>query len=119
MRIASFQCDATPPIGHPLCGGWIAPVREIVDRQFAHGIVLIPEDADPIILLAVDWCWIRTEAHAHWREVLADAVKTQPNRVAVQCVHQHDALMADPAADRILAAAHLDLRTLRGDFFEK
>ena len=118
MRIASFTSDVTPPIGHPLCGGWIAPAAEIVDRQLLHGVVIAPEGGEPIVLCAVDWCWIRGEAHVTWCERIAEAVGTQPNRVAVQCVHQHDALMADPAADRILQRLGLDLRTLRGPFFE-
>ncbi len=118
MRIAPFSCDVTPPIGHPLCGGWITPAAEIVDHQFLHGVLIEPPEADPIVLCAVDWCWIRSQAHESWRERIADAVGTQPNRVAIQCVHQHDAVMADPAADRILQNAGLDLRTLQGPFFE-
>ena len=27
LHLATFSSDATPPLGHPLCGGWIEPVR--------------------------------------------------------------------------------------------
>lgn len=118
MKAAVFTSDATPPIGHPLCGGWIAPAREIVDRQFVHGVLIVPEGQPPIVLCAVDWCWIRSEAHREWREKLAEAAGTQPNRVSIHCVHQHDALIPDPAADKILDSLHLGLHTLRGSFFD-
>src|SRR6185295_10084849 len=119
MQAAAFTSDATPPIGHPLCGGWIAPAREIVDKQFVHGVLIVPEGEPPIVLCAVDWCWIRSEAHRTWRERLAEAAGTQPDRVSIHCVHQHDALMADPAADRVLDSIHVDLHTLRGPFFDE
>jgi hypothetical protein len=25
LHLATFSCDVTPPLGHPLCGGWIKP----------------------------------------------------------------------------------------------
>lgn len=119
MKFAAFTSDATPPVGHPLCGGWITPAREIVDRQYAHGLLIQPDGQAPIVLIAVDWCWIRTAAHRLWRERVAEAVGTEPTRVSVHCVHQHDAIMADTAADAILAARQRDLRTLIGGFFEE
>src|SRR5438477_34662 len=27
LHLATFRCDVTPPVGHPLCGGWIEPAR--------------------------------------------------------------------------------------------
>jgi hypothetical protein len=29
LHLAMFRCDVTPPAGHPLCGGWIEPVRGV------------------------------------------------------------------------------------------
>ena len=31
FRIAPFRFDVTPPVGHPLCGGWITPVVDTED----------------------------------------------------------------------------------------
>ena len=52
LQIATFQVDATPPLGSPLCGGAVKPAAEIVDPLSARGIVLLtadkPVDAKPI-----------------------------------------------------------------------
>src|SRR5690349_14892194 len=31
FAVSSFWCDVTPPIGHPLCGGWIKPLEAVDD----------------------------------------------------------------------------------------
>ena len=101
LRLSVFRTVVTPPFGHPLCGGWIAPVEHITDPLFALGIVLQDESQAPIVLCAVDWCEIRAEDHVLWRETIAEAVGTEPDRVAVQCVHQHNAPLTDMAAQRL------------------
>ena len=40
LKIATFQVDATPPLGSPLCAGNSLPAKKIVDRLSARGIVL-------------------------------------------------------------------------------
>ncbi len=102
--LATFTADVTPPPGHPLCGGWIAPARAIDDPLRVNGIVLLGDDA-PVVLCAVDWCGLRNEANLAWREALARAAHTRPERVAVQCVHPHDAPFPDLEAQRLLATA--------------
>ncbi|MDP6503943.1 MAG: hypothetical protein QF886_10025 [Planctomycetota bacterium] len=101
MKISSFRTVVTPPFGHPLCGGWIAPVSHITDPLFAQGIILQDDGQEPVVLCAVDWCEIRAEDHVLWRERIAEAVGTEPDRVAVQCVHQHNAPLTDVAAQRL------------------
>ena len=27
LHLTTFSCDVTPPVGHPLCGGWIEAAR--------------------------------------------------------------------------------------------
>jgi hypothetical protein len=54
------------------------------------------------VLCGVDWCEIRNDAHQRWRTALADAVASEPERVLVACLHQHDAPVADLEAERIL-----------------
>ncbi len=106
FRIAHFQADVTVPIGHRLMG--ILPVRaaRITDPLEARGFVLLGADA-PIVWASIDWCEIRNEAYDRWREVLAAAADTEPKRVIVTCLHQHDAPVADLGAERLLAKVGL------------
>jgi hypothetical protein len=118
ITLSHFRCEVTPPLGHPLCGGWIAPATTIVDRQWADGLILTG-DGPPVVLLAVDWCEIRNEGHDRWRQAIAAAVGTPPDRVAVQCVHPHDAVFADPEAERMLQANGAPVRSMDLPFFEQ
>lgn len=103
LKLAAFRFDVTPPEGHSLCGGWITPVKEVEDPLEAIGFVLLGA-GKPIVLCAVDWTGLLNEAHIAWRTALAEAAGTTPERVAVQCVHQHDAPFACLEAERIVAA---------------
>lgn len=85
-------------------GGGIEPARSIADRLEAIGLVLLGAGS-PIVLAAVDWCELRGEAHDAWRRRLAEAAGTTPLRVIVAAVHQHDAPLADYAAERLLREA--------------
>jgi hypothetical protein len=101
LHLSTFRIDVTPPIGHPLCAGWVQPAVGVSDPLFALGVVLVSEDA-PIVLCAIDWCEISNGEHALWREALAEAADTTPDRVAVQSVHQHDAPWPDREAQGLL-----------------
>lgn len=103
FHLATFACDVTPPLGHPLCGGWIEPVRGVDDPLQVLGVILLGKEK-PIVLCAVDWCGLRNEAHWTWRDALARAAHTTPERVALHCVHQHNAPFADVEAERLVAA---------------
>jgi hypothetical protein len=103
LRLATFHFDVTPPLGHSLCGGWIKPVEGITDNLQAIGFVLLGA-GKPIVIVAVDWTGILNEAHVQWRTALANAAGTTPDRVAVQCVHQHNAPFACLGAEKIVMA---------------
>jgi hypothetical protein len=103
LRLATFVAEVTPPLKHPCMGGGIAPVARIDDPLFAHGLVLLGA-GKPVAVVAVDWCEIRNDAYERWRAAVAEAVKTEPQRVLVSCLHQHDAPIADLEAERILKA---------------
>jgi hypothetical protein len=104
LHLTTFRADVTPPEGHPLCGGWIEPVRAVDDPLLALGVVLLGMGR-PVVLCAVDWCGIRNDAHLAWRKALAEAAHTVPENVALQTVHQHNAPFADLEAERLLEAA--------------
>jgi hypothetical protein len=118
LHLATFACDVTPPPGHPLCGGWIEPVRAVDDPLRALGVILLGMGR-PVVLCAVDWCGIRNEAHWLWRQKLAQATHTVPENVALHCLHAHDAPFADLGAERLSEAVPGAPRCLNLRFFEQ
>src|SRR5262245_31556369 len=102
LHLATFSSDATPPLGHPLCGGWIEPVRGYDDPLNLVGVVLMGMGA-PVVLAALDWCGLRNQAFRIWRKALADAAHTVPENVEIHCVHPHNAPFADVEAQKMLA----------------
>ncbi len=99
VRIATFNVDATPPLGSP-CAYRLA--ERIIDPLSARGIVIL-SDEDPIVLCAVDWIGIGNEGHDAWREALAAAAGTDVHHVSVHVLHQHDAPAFDLSAEAMLA----------------
>ncbi|MBI3407639.1 MAG: hypothetical protein HY040_04695 [Planctomycetes bacterium] len=118
FSVSTFSIEVTPPIGHPCMGGGIAPVKKIDDPLFVHGFVLTGA-GKPIVLAAVDWCEIRNDAYERWRTVLAEAARTDIERVLVTCLHQHDAPIADLEAQRLLDNAKAKGKICDLDFHEK
>lgn len=118
LKMASFRVDVSPPMDHPLCGGWIKPVVGMDDSEEAIGLV-ITGAGDPIVLVAVDWTGILNTSHLRWRQVLAQASGTTPDRVAVQCVHQHNAPFVCLEAEQIVTAQQDLPHTFFVDFFDK
>ena len=104
FHLATFSCDVTPPEDHPLCGGWIQPVRGVDDPLRALGVVLLGA-GKPIVLCVVDWTGLRNEAFRIWRKALADAAHTTPEYVSLHTVHPHNTPFADVEAQKLIAAA--------------
>jgi hypothetical protein len=98
LRVAVFLADATPPLGSPVA---YAAARKIEDPLSARGIVLLGA-GKPIVLCAVDWIGISNEGHDAWREALAAAAGTTPDRAAVHALHQHDGPRCDFGAEALL-----------------
>ncbi len=118
LHLATFAADVTPPEGHPLCGGWIEPVRGVDDPLRALGVILLGAGA-PVVLCAVDWCGIRNDAHLAWRQALAEAAHTTMDRVAVQTVHPHNAPFADTGAQKLIEATPGAPPSLDLKFFDR
>jgi hypothetical protein len=106
-QIATFSADVTIPLGHRCMGVLPQKSKTIVDPLQAHGFVLLGNDK-PIVLCAVDWCEIRNEAYDRWRDVLAAAARTSPDRVLVCSLHQHDAPVSDIGAGNLLSRVDLE-----------
>ncbi|AMV27324.1 hypothetical protein VT84_23190 [Gemmata sp. SH-PL17] len=101
LTLATFDAEVTIPIGHPCMGGGIAPAKEIVDPLLAHGFVLSGA-GKPVVFVALDWCEIRNGAYDLFREAIALAVDTDPVRVMLCALHQHDAPIMDLEAQELL-----------------
>jgi dienelactone hydrolase len=116
LAVAAFVCDVTPPVGHPLCGGWIKPLEVVDDPLLAKGVVLF-YGKERYVLCAVDWCLLQTAACDMFRDKVAAAAGVSTAHVAVHTVHQHNAPIADANAQLLLngvsnAPVHLDLKFL-------
>ncbi len=113
LRVATFDVDATPPVGtflayDPAVGKWDLGLR-------ARGIVLLGA-GEPIVLCAIDWIGIANESQDAFHAALAGAAATTPARVAVHTLHQHDAPDCDFSAEKILRDAGLDPRQYESTF---
>lgn len=102
VKVALFDLDATPPVGSVMAYKSVRRLDELTLR--CRGIVLIGS-GEPIVLCALDWIGVYNEGHDAFREALATAAGTKPERVAVHCLHQHDAPACDFSAERILREA--------------
>ena len=103
MQLASFRFDATPPVGHGCCGGWITPVESVDDALEGIGVVLVPGGGElPVVLCTLDWTGLANEAHATMRGSLAKAVGTTSDRVSIHVVHPHNAPMACTSTEKLL-----------------
>jgi hypothetical protein len=116
FQLATFSADITPPVGSPLCGGWITPGRLVDDPLRALGVVLLGADK-PIVLCALDWVETNNSAYDYWRVALAHAAGTDESHVAVQCVHPHDTPWANLEAHKLVQAADKRLQLMHPESF--
>jgi hypothetical protein len=117
MRLATFDVDATPPVGYMMAYDKCVRRDDLPLR--CRGVVLLGAE-QPIVLCAVDWLGIANESHDTFRDELAKAAGTTRERVAVHTLHQHDAPDADFTAERLLKEAGAsDLGRFNGDFARK
>jgi hypothetical protein len=99
LRLATFDVDATPPVGSAMA---YDPVKRIDEMSLrCRGIVLLGA-GQPIAVCAVDWIGIANEGQDAFRAALAEAAGTTPDRVAVHTLHQHDAPGCDFTAERLI-----------------
>lgn len=114
IKLATFDVDATPPVGSAMAYDPVKRLDEITLR--CRGVVLIGA-GEPIVLCAVDWIGIANEGNEAFREGLAAAAGTVPGRVAVHTLHQHDAPGCDFTAERLIRELGLtNYRRFEGGF---
>jgi hypothetical protein len=100
LRVASFRCDVTPPLGAAIYSGY-RPLETIEHPLLAKGIVL-EDGGQRYVLCSIDWCEVCNGTHVRFREKMAEAAGTDASRVAVQTIHQHTAPMGDGDAFQLL-----------------
>jgi len=99
LKISTFDINVTPPIGSCLAYDKVVATWDMSLR--AKGLVLTGA-GDPIVLCAFDWIGIANESQDVFKKTLADAVHTDPARVAVHTLHQHDAPRCDFSVEKEL-----------------
>ena len=105
LTIATFDVDATPPVGSYMAYG---PVINTWDMGLrARGIVILGA-GKPVVLCSVDWIGIANDSQDEFKRVMAEAAGTIAERVAVHTIHQHDAPICDFGAENYLKQAGLD-----------
>jgi hypothetical protein len=81
VKVATFDVDATPPLGSAMAYDPVKRLDELTLR--CRGVVILGA-GKPIVLCAVDWIGIANEGHDRFRETLAHAAGTTRDRVAGQ-----------------------------------
>lgn len=99
VQIATFDVDVTPPVGSHMAYDPVRRVDELTLR--CRGIVVLGS-GKPLVLCAIDWIGLYNEGYDHFRDLLAQAANTIPERVALNSLHQHDAPGCDFSAERII-----------------
>lgn len=99
LTVATIDMDVTPPVGTMMAYDPVKRHDEMTLR--CRGIVLSGSEK-PIVLCAFDWIGIANESYDQFRANLARAAGTSPDRVALHCLHQHDAPRSDFSGEQIL-----------------
>lgn len=113
VSVHVFDVDATPPVGSYLTYDKMTHTWDLGLR--AKGIVICGS-GKPIVLCSVDWIGIANEGQDEFKRVLAQAAGTEPDRVAIHTVHQHDAPTCDFGAEALLLSKGLDPINFEGSF---
>jgi hypothetical protein len=79
LKVGVFAVDASPPIGSPLA---YDPTKGVAHPLSCRDVVLRGEGR-PIVLCAVDWIGIGNDGQLEFRQALAVAAGTGPERVVV------------------------------------
>jgi hypothetical protein len=99
LKIATFDVDATPPVGSMMAYDKVLRQDDLPLR--CRGVVLLGA-GEPIVLCALDWIGLANEGHDLFCEALARAAGTTSHRTAVHTLHQHDAPDCDFSAEKLL-----------------
>lgn len=113
LKLATFDVDATPPVGSqltydPMINNWDLGLR-------AKGIVIAGAGL-PVVICSVDWIGIANDSQDEFKRIMAEAAGTVPSRVVVHAIHQHDAPASDFGAESMLKSAGLNPLAFEGSY---
>ncbi|MBA2115238.1 hypothetical protein [Bremerella alba] len=103
LKIATFEVDASPPIGSPLA---YDPTKGIQEPLSFRGIII--QGHDTYVLCCVDWLGVSSDSQKGFKRAIAEAVDTDPKHVVIHAIHQHDAPRCDATTQRVFAEFDLD-----------
>ena len=75
VTLATFDVDATPPVGAAMAYG---PAVKAADLQLRCRGIVLSGAGEPIVLCAIDWIGVGNAAHDAFRAGLAEAAGTTP-----------------------------------------
>jgi hypothetical protein len=107
LQLASFRADLTPPLGENACIGFMAKVSSVEHPLELRGVVLRKgggTSAEVYVVAALDYNGLCNSSYDLFRQRMADAAETTPDRVALQSLHQHTAPVVDVDGARLLYA---------------
>lgn len=113
LQLATFDIDATPPVGSqltydPMVNNWDLGLR-------AKGIIILGA-GQPIVMCSIDWIGISNESQDEFKRIMALAAGTNPSRVVVHAIHQHDAPTSDLGAEAIMKTAGVNPGAFEGSY---
>lgn len=115
LRLSTFSCDATPPLGEPML--WATPLKSVEFPLSAKGVVF-EQSGERYVICTLDWCLVGNDSYQTFCRALAAGAGTTPDRVILHSIHQHAAPYADEGAARMLAEAPKPLPHLSAGFLE-
>jgi hypothetical protein len=118
LRVAPFSADITPDVGEPLTGGFTKPVATVEHPLLAKGIVLL-DGGERYVLCSLDVALVGNQTYALFRERLAAAANTIPDRVALHEVQQHTAPAIDLDVQRLLDAQPQPVLTITRKYVDR
>lgn len=111
LEIATFNVDASPPIGSPMA---YDPTKGIESPLSFRGVILKGEKT--YVLCAVDWIGVASSSQDRFKSKIAEAVGTDLAYVVIHALHQHDAPACDESTMALLEEFHLPYKKYDGEF---
>ena len=115
LRVATFCCDVTPPVGQPMfsCDALSNVEQPLLAKGIVHRIRTASDTCSAPSITA-SCAIVRTMGGG---SKIAAAAGADVAHVAVQCIHQHAAPLVDRDAQKLLAeaglaSAHVDPKAL-------
>ncbi len=102
MLATTFKVNVTPPMGFPLCGGYLPRANKLIADNYLRGLI-IEDNGQRYVIAGIDYCYLIGKSHTRFEEALARGASTTPDKATLNSTHAH-------AAPLITEEAHETLR---------